>query len=119
MSCACGTVTMTLGPKAPAEVKVITFDFIEQLSSVTGVTLVTASITVDVIDGADPSPNDMILGVHAIDGIKVRQGITGGLDGTSYAFRCLATDSNGLQHEVVGVVPVRIQPEAWVVPVPV
>lgn len=116
MSCGCGSMSMTVGPKAPNEVKVITFDYIEQLSSVTGVSLVAASISVDVIDGEDPNPMSILLGGHAVDGIKVRQGIAGGLDGVTYALRCLATDSNGLQHEVVGVLPVRIQPEVWVIP---
>jgi len=116
MSCACGTVTMTVGPKDPSEVKVITFDFVEQLSGLTGVTLVTASISVAVVDGEDPLPGNVLIGPYLIDGIKVRQGLTGGLDGVTYAIRCLGTDSNGLKHEVVGVMPVRIQPEAWVVP---
>lgn len=88
---------MKIGPKDPDEIKTVIFDFTNQLGTAS---ISSAPVTVDVVRGADATPDNLKSGSPVISGALVRQLITGGLLGVSYAIHCIATDSSGQKHKV-------------------
>lgn len=88
-----------MGPKDPAEVKVLTFDFTKELGTAT---LVSATTTASVTNGEDPTPANLISGEATVSGQKAYQKVSGGLHGVIYKLRCTAVDSDGGVHVIVG-----------------
>jgi hypothetical protein len=89
---------MKVGPKSPAEVKEIVFDFSNQLGALT---LSTAAVSARVERGIDATPGNMVVASPVVSSTVVRQRVVGGVAGTNYTITCLATDTSGLVHEVV------------------
>jgi hypothetical protein len=87
-------------PKAVQEEDSFAFDFTDLLS--TGETVTGAVITIDVIDGVDPSPSSMIAGSPTVVGAIVSVKLVGGVEGVLYCIHCLATCSTGLEKELKG-----------------
>jgi hypothetical protein len=85
-----------IGPKHPAETKLVRFSFVKDLEATATITVAAVSCTVD--SGIDAAPAALLLGLPQIVGQEVLQRVTGGLHGVSYHLECLATDSTGLGH---------------------
>lgn len=82
---------MALSPKDPQEVITVTFDFSALAASVSSPT-----VTVSRVAGnADASPSSMLSGSPQVSGAQVLQKITGGINGTTYDLKCLATLPDG------------------------
>lgn len=79
-------------PKKPGETLNVGFDFADVLAPEE--TLVSATLTVSVLRGVDPSPNDMLKDGPIIIGTLVSQFIRGGLDGVTYLISCTAITSD-------------------------
>jgi len=94
-------------PKTPQEEDSFGFDYTDLLSA--GETIVSAAITIDVIDGVDPTPSAMISGTPTIAGPIVSIKLVGGVEGVLYCIHCLATCSTGLKKELKG--DLRVQAE--------
>lgn len=86
------------GPKTPQEEDTFEFDYTDMLAD--GETITDAVISVDVINGADPNPENIIGGLPTITSPKVYVTLIGGVDGVIYCVHCLATTSAGLQKEL-------------------
>jgi hypothetical protein len=78
---------MDFSPKAPSEVLVFTFDFVNLLAQ--GETINSATVTSVLISGTDAAPSTMILGSASISGSTVMQKVQGGELGVRYQLRCL------------------------------
>lgn len=68
----------------------------------TGETIDTASCTIQVKDGSDPSPNSIMVGSPAISGSVVVQRISGGLNGVTYRLEMTVTTSLTNVYTLVG-----------------
>lgn len=88
---------MKIGPKDPQEVKLVVFDFTNQLGTHT---VASATVTVEVARGTDQGVSAMASGTPQTTGAYVRQLVGGGVLGTSYQLHCLATDSSGQVHKI-------------------
>jgi hypothetical protein len=92
--------------KAPSEKIPATFVFTKALDQ--GETIVSATLSVSLRQGVDPSPSSILDGAHQIlAGGRVLQRIRGGIDGVSYEVRCSVTTSSGSIFLLAGVIPVR------------
>ena len=91
--------------KDPAEKKLVVFSFANQIEP--GASIANASVQVLMATGSDPNPAAMLDGAPVINGAEVMQRIQGGISGTDYSLRCLATDSAGLVHLVSAKLPVK------------
>ena len=84
---------ITTSYKDAAEDVVVTFDF--SLALATGETLSgTPTVTVATYTGVDVNPAAMLNGAAAISGMTVMQPIQGGVNGNSYAIKCVCATSN-------------------------
>lgn len=93
--------TRRLPPMDPWENPVVEFDFAGLLDAVDS-----AAVLVAVVQGADPTPGNILSGAHQIIGAKVYQRVNGGVSGTSYKLTCRGT--GGVEQRViVGVLPVQ------------
>jgi hypothetical protein len=90
--------------KLTTENEQFTFDYSPVLG--TTETLVSATCVVEVKEGTDPSPNDIIVGSPSISGSKVAQRIKDGLDGVIYRLEMTTTTSVGNVYTIVGDLPV-------------
>jgi hypothetical protein len=96
---------MKLDTKDPAERKLVTFDFANQLEP--GIAIASATLTVTVAQGIDADPSALLDGASTLANDKVLQRVAGGVSGTLYQLRCLATDASGLVHLISTLLPVR------------
>jgi len=88
---------IALPPKAPTEVIDVSYGFSRRLIK-PGETITDASTTVEVIEGTDASPSDILSGSTTIthDPLPiVSQRIIGGVLGVTYLIQILATTSAG------------------------
>lgn len=86
-----------VGPLEVDEVKAIRFDFSSELAgaaSLQGEPLV----TVMVIDGVDPNPDNVKVSPATISGNEVLQMVRAGVAGVTYKLRAKASDNTGLTH---------------------
>jgi len=77
--------------KSTTENEQFTFDFSPVLGSTE--TISSATCTVEVKEGTDPSPSSIKVGSPTISGSQVAQRISGGLDGVIYRLEMTATTS--------------------------
>lgn len=77
--------------KITTENEQFTFDFSPVLGSTE--TISSATCTVEVKEGTDPSPSSIKVGSPTISGSQVAQRISGGLDGVIYRLEMTATTS--------------------------
>jgi len=94
----------TFSYKITTENKLLSFDFIQVLS--TGETITSGVTTVTVKDGTDPSPSSIISGNSIISGTKVSQRVIGGLSGVTYRLVMTITTSASNTFVAVGDLPV-------------
>jgi hypothetical protein len=96
---------MDYSSKRAGETEVFTMDFVRLL----GVNefLLSAVVTVEVIEGFDASPNSMINGIAQVNaGSKILQSITGGIPDVYYRVIFTATTSLGQVLILIGNVRV-------------
>ena len=93
--------------KDPGEIVPVSFDFSADVA--TGATVTLISVSVSVVDGADPAPANILAGAATASGATVVQWITGGLDATRYKLRCRVAASDGQTLVLPAIVPVRTQ----------
>jgi hypothetical protein len=85
-----GGVNTTLWPaKYPAEALVAAFDFSADLQ--VGETIDSATVTVSLESGVDPSPASVLDGAPTIDAGTVLHAFSGGAPGARYELRCEVT----------------------------
>jgi len=97
----------TIGPLDTAEIKPAYFPFSKEVASTT--TLISATVEVELISGADPDPQGMVVGAAVIDNTQklIMQRLTGaGRHGNTYNIRCIATDNLGNISVVAAILPV-------------
>jgi hypothetical protein len=82
--------TMSIGPKDPSEVIIATLDFTQELGLET---ISSATVTVSLLNGADPTPSAILNGAANISGLTVRQSIRNGVSGCVYEIRAAITTS--------------------------
>lgn len=90
--------------KFTTEVKSLSFDFSQVLAS--GETISTATCTVVVIDGTDPTPSNILSGGTTIIGFKVYQQVQNGVAGVTYRLVATITTSAGNTLVALGDLPV-------------
>ena len=93
-----------LGEKDYQETKVLIFDFSAEMEE--GETIASLTREVDVLQGADPLPDQVFSGDPTIAGQVAYQRMSGGVVGTQYHFRGRAVGNAGLAHVVSGTVRV-------------
>jgi hypothetical protein len=80
------------------------FDFSQVLS--TGETLSTATCSVIVMNGTDPSPSAILAGSAVITGSKANQRVSGGVSEVTYRLLMTVTTSLGNTFTAVGDLPI-------------
>lgn len=90
--------------KLTTENELFTFDFGPVLAS--SETITDAQCTIIVKDGEDPNPNNIKVGSPAVNGTKVVQRISGGVNGTTYRLEMTVTTSLTNVYTLVGDLPV-------------
>ena len=90
--------------KITTENEQFTFDFSPIMSS--SETISSATCTIEVKEGTDPTPSSIKVGSPAISGQQVAQRITGGLDGVIYRVEMTATTSLTNVYTIVADLPV-------------
>ena len=90
--------------KLTTENEQFTFDFSQILAS--GETISSATMAVEVKEGADNSPSAILLGVPLINGMLVAQRIYGGLDQVTYRLELSITTSLTNVYTAVADLPV-------------
>ena len=90
--------------KLTTENEQFTFDFSTVLGSTE--TISSASMVVQVKDGTDPNPSDILVGTPTISGARVAQRIYGGLDQVTYRLEMSATTSLSNVYTLVADLPV-------------
>ena len=90
--------------KITTENEQFTFDFSPIMSS--SETISSATCTVEVKEGTDPTPNAIKVGSPVISGQTVAQRISGGLDGVIYRLEMTATTSLTNVYTIVADLPV-------------
>lgn len=85
--------------KFTTEVKSLSFDFSQVLSS--GETISTATCTVVVIDGTDATPSNILSGGTSIIGSKVYQQVQNGIAGVTY--RLVVTIATSASNTLVAI----------------
>lgn len=98
---------MRLPSKDPAEKKIARFEFATEVEP--GRTIASVTLGIVTSAGADGAPTAVLLGAPTIDNanLYVLQRVQAGLAECDYQMRALATDSDGLEHLIVGTLPVR------------
>ena len=86
-----------VGPKDPSEVKLLTFDFSNQVGTAS---LVSAIVTCLPVQGADAQASAVIAGAKAVLDSSVTQLLSAGVVNVAYVLHCTATDTAGLIHRV-------------------
>ena len=86
-------ITIVSPSKTPASIVTQQFNFIADL--INGASISGATLSVEVLSGVDPSPEDILDGSYTISGGIVSQKLTGGVPGVIYQVTCFATLSNG------------------------
>lgn len=97
-------VATLFDPKDVLEKDVISFTFASSMD--VGETITTAEIDVEVFSGVDASPMATKSGSHNISATAVTQLVQGGVQDTSYLYRCKATLSSGRVLISCGILPV-------------
>jgi hypothetical protein len=94
-----------LSTKDPNEKFPITFDFAEYLEgeSITG----TPTIAIEVYEGTDATPNNVLSGSVTVTGDRVKQTVQGGVAGAKYLIRATATTNLGRIYTLGAVLPVQ------------
>tara|TARA_R110000868_G_scaffold40733_1_gene140278 strand:- start:1642 stop:1953 length:312 start_codon:yes stop_codon:yes gene_type:complete len=90
--------------KITTENEQFTFDYSPVLG--TTETILSATCTVEVKEGTDPTPSAILVGSPSISGSQVAQRISGGLDGVIYRLQMTATTSATNVYTIVGDLPV-------------
>jgi hypothetical protein len=90
--------------KITTENEQFTFDFSPIMAS--SETISSASCTIEVKEGTDPSPNSIKVGSPSINGQLVSQRISGGLDGVIYRIEMSVTTSLTNVYTIVADLPV-------------
>lgn len=93
-----------LGPIDPEEIKVVSFDFTEELK---GNTAELAEVTSSLPAGEDPDADEMAQGPAVIVGTMVNQRVAGRLNGLTYELKAKVTDNYGLVHIIKCLLPVK------------
>lgn len=93
-----------IGPIDPEEIKVVTFDFTDELK---GNDAVLAVVSSSVTDGVDPDAGQMVQGPAAIIGALVNQRVAGRVLGATYELKAKVTDNVGLVHIIRAILPVK------------
>lgn len=96
-------MTTRFDTKDPGEDVTVEFDF-----ALAGVPT-SPVVELEVIEGADPTPEAIRLGSPAIVGSKVFQRITAGVAGVDYGMRCFAVIGSDT-FLIDGILPVRRRP---------
>lgn len=98
---------MRLPNKDPSEIKLLRFQFKDDIQP--GTTIALVELSVAAVSGVDPAVADVLQGAAQINNaaLEVLQAVRLGVDGVDYELRCLATDSGGLKHLVSAALPVR------------
>lgn len=78
----------SLDPKDTAERYAIEFQYGATMSAITS-----ATVTVQLLAGADATPDNLLDGAPKIGGTSVYQRVKAGVSGCTYKLRCTATDS--------------------------
>jgi len=86
--------------KITTESELFTFDFTQVLSS--SETISTAICTVIVMNGVDPTPNNIIIGAAVINNQTASQRIANGVDNVTYRLSMTITTSQGNTYVGVG-----------------
>lgn len=96
-------------PKGPSETYPVGMDFGPVLASCVpqGQTLVSATCTITVNTGNDPTPSTVLSGVPSVSGTVAYQTVTGGLAGTTYQLLFTGTSSSGLVLQGSSILPVQ------------
>lgn len=95
-----------IGPIDPEEVKVVTFDFTDELKGNTAeLAEVTSTLTAE---GTDPDADEMVQGPAVIVGSMVNQRVAGRVNGLTYELKAKVTDNFGLVHIIRALVPVKV-----------
>ena len=97
-------MSATFSYKITTENEQFTFDFSPIMSS--SETISSATCTIEVKEGTDPSPSSIKVGTPAISGQTVAQRISGGLDGVIYRIEVTATTSLTNVYTIVADLPV-------------
>jgi hypothetical protein len=92
-------------PKRTGETIALTFDFVNVLGSTE--TISSATWSVEVVEGVDASPSNMIQGSETVIATKVSQLITGGIDGVVYRMVCQADTSTGQEIQGTALLAVK------------
>jgi hypothetical protein len=89
---------LTIGPKDTAEIKVVEFQFAQELAADEAL----ATVTVAALDatGTDPLAASLVVGVASIVGTSAFQKIGGGVKDVVYRLRATGTSSTGNVHVV-------------------
>jgi len=90
--------------KLTTENEQFTFDFSNVIAS--GETISSATMVVEVVEGTDSSPSSILVGTPVINGSRVAQRISGGLDQVTYRLELSATTSLTNVYTLVGDLPV-------------
>ena len=90
--------------KLTTENEQFTFDFSTVLG--TGETISAASMNVEVVQGTDSSPLAILVGTPTINGSRVAQRISGGLDEVTYRLELTITTSFSNVYTTVADLPV-------------
>lgn len=95
-----GNGTELLGPKAPGESPVITFDFADEAAA--AASLASGLVEIAWAGGTyDDSPSSVLVNAAQVSGFSVLQAITGGVPGAVYTLTATATDSEDQTHTIV------------------
>jgi len=98
-------MTTRFTPKDPAEQVVIGFDY-SKLGTPSA-----PDVTVVVLSGDDPAPDNIKQAAATIDGTWVLQPVHGGIDGVEYGLRCLASVTGRHGKLLIdGILQVRARP---------
>lgn len=94
----------TLSSKDPNEIITLTFDY----GAILGAdTLLSATLSVELVTGTDSNPSAMLSGAAVIQGDTVLQQVQGGVDTANYKIVCTADTADGQRLMVANILPVR------------
>jgi hypothetical protein len=93
---------MALSPKDPEEIITVTFDTTVMTDSPSSVVM---SAHVDA-GNDDPNVSEMLVGNPVVSGSQIRQQVANGLNGTTYAIRCLFSTPDGNRFVITALLPV-------------
>lgn len=86
------------------ESELFTFDY--SLVLIDGESIVDATSQAIVMNGTDPSPNAILIGTPSINGNKVSQRVSGGVNETTYRLEMTATTNFGNVYVACGDLPI-------------